>query len=308
MKKMRIIMLATMIGFGVLAISTQAQHIDSTRIESNFYQSIRANQVDSYITFGQGFGNLEPLIFEGLISPYFLLRTSRNARWGATVSPAIMLRMEAEKSFPVRAPSYMPNISFYHQISKTSNQVKYVFLTLMHHSNGQDDNFMNDDGTYNTQSGDFSTNMIEVGAFFNKAVLPFTNTREYFRTSVEYHINVARSPELEGVYSFLRWHNSIRIFRFPLPKSTLKWLEDKTQLPEVQTNIKTTWMFGEVNNTSFFDLEERFNLSLTISYRPQVLNDVSFFVSFYTGKDYYNMQFMRRINVLRFGLQAYTFK
>ena len=182
---MRVILFAAMLGFGAIAISTQAQPIDSTRIESGFFQSIRANQVDSYITFGQGFGNLEPLIFEGLISPYFLLRTSRNARWGATVSPAIMLRMEAEKSFPVRAPSYMPNISFYHQISKTSNQVKYVFLTLMHHSNGQEGNFMNDDGTYNTQTGDFSTNMVEFGAFFNKAVLPFTNTREYFRTSVE---------------------------------------------------------------------------------------------------------------------------
>lgn len=305
---MRVILFAAMLGFGAIAISTQAQPIDSTRIESGFFQSIRANQVDSYITFGQGFGNLEPLIFEGLISPYFLLRTSRNARWGATVSPAIMLRMEAEKSFPVRAPSYMPNISFYQQISKTSNQVKYVFLTLMHHSNGQEGNFMNDDGTYNTQTGDFSTNMVEFGAFFNKAVLPFTNTREYFRTSVEYHINVARSPELEGIYSFLRWHNNVRIFRFPLPKSTLKWLGDRPQTPEIQTSIKTTWMFGEVNNTSFFDLAERLNFSLTISYRPLVLNDVSFFVNFYSGKDYYNMQFARRIQVLRFGLQAYALK
>ncbi|HZJ74149.1 MAG TPA: hypothetical protein VFC87_05045 [Perlabentimonas sp.] len=308
MKKTRVIVLAAVLGFGVLPINTQAQHIDSTRIESSFFQSIRANQVDSYITFGQGFGNVEPLIFEGLISPYFLLRTSRNARWGATISPAIRLRMEAAVSFPVRAPSYMPNITFYHQISRVNDDIKYLFMSLVHHSNGQDGNFKNDDGTYNVQSGDFSTNMVEVGAFFNKTVLPFTNTREYFQTSVEYHLNVARSQELEGVYSFLRWHNNIRIFRFPLPKSTLKWLEDKTQLPEVQTNIKTTWMFGDVNNASFFDLAKRLNLSLTMSYRPQVLNDVSFFVTFYTGKDYYNMQFARRIQVLQFGLQAYAIK
>ncbi|MDD2550705.1 MAG: hypothetical protein PHD00_11490 [Bacteroidales bacterium] len=308
MKKTRVIVLAAVLGFGVLPINTQAQHIDSTRIESGFFQSIRANQVDSYITFGQGFGNVEPLIFEGLISPYFLLRTSRNARWGATISPAIRLRMEAKESFPIRAPSYMPNITFYHQISRENDDIKYLFMSLVHHSNGQDGNFKNDDGTYNVQSGDFSTNMIEVGAFFNKTVLPFTNTREYFQSSVEYHLNVARSEELEGVYSFLRWHNNIRIFRFPLPKSTLKWLEDKTQLPEVQTNIKTTWMFGDVNNATFFDLAEHLNLSFTISYRPQVLNDVSFFVTFYTGKDYYNMHFARRIQVLQFGLQAYAIK
>ena len=308
MKRKKVITLTILLGLGVLVGCAQAQPIDSVRIESNFFQSIRANQVDSYVTFGQGFGNLEPLIFEGLISPYFLLRTSRDARWGATVSPAILLRMGAEKSFPIRTPSYIPNITFYHQISRKSESVKYVFLSLRHHSNGQNGNFRNDDETYNTQTGDFSTNMIEIGAFFNKPVLPFTNTREYFQTSLEYHLNVARSSELEGVYSFLRWHNNIRIFRFPLPKSTIKWLENKTELPQVQSNILTTWMFGEVNNASFFDLRERLNASFTISYRPQALNDVSFFINFYTGKDYYNMQFMRRIQVLRFGLQAYALK
>lgn len=308
MKKMRVIMLAIALGFGVLSVNALAQPTDSIAIESDFFQSIKTNQIDSYITFGQGFGNLEPLIFEGLIAPYFLLRTSRDARWGATISPAILIRMEAERSFPVRAPSYMPNVTFYHQISRTSEQVKYVFLTLWHHSNGQDDDFTNEDGTFNTQTGDFSTNMIEIGAFFNKPVLPFLNTKEYFRTSVEYHVDFARSSELVGVYSFLRWHNDIRIFRFPLPKSTLRKLGYKTELPQVQTNIKTTWMFGDVNNSSFFDLEERFNLSLTISYRPPVLNDVSFFVNFYTGKDYYNMKFMNRIHILRFGVQAYAFK
>ncbi len=308
MKKLKVRMLIIALGFSVLAINAPAQPVDSTINENNFFQSIRANQVDSYITFGQGFGNLEPLIFEGLISPYFLLRTSRDARWGATVSPTIMLRMEAEESFPVQAPSYMPNITFYHQISRTSENVKYLFLTLKHHSNGQYESFYSDDGTINTVTGDFSTNFIEVGAFFNKPVLPFSNTREYFRTSLEYHVNIARSEELEGIYSFLRWHNSIRIFRFPIPKSTLKWLGYRAQSAQVQTNIQTTWMFGDVNNASFPDLKERFNLSLTMSYRPRVLSDVGLFVRFFTGKDYYNMQFMRRLNVLSFGIQAYTFK
>jgi hypothetical protein len=216
--------------------------------------------------------------------------------------------MEAEESFPVQAPSYMPNITFYHQISRNSENVKYLFLTVKHHSNGQFENFYYDDGTINTVTGDFSTNFLEIGAFFNKPLLPFSNTSEYFRTSLEYHVNLARSEELEGIYSFLRWHNSVRIFRFPIPKSTLRWLGYSSQLAQLQTNIQTTWMFGDVNNTSFFDLEERFNFSITMSYRPRVLTDVGLFVRFFTGKDYYNMQFMRRLNVLSFGIQAYAFK
>jgi len=280
---------------------------DSTRLESDFFQSIRANQVDSYITFGQGFGNLEPMIFEGLVAPYFLLRTRSDARWGATVSPAIMIRMKAEESFPVYSPSYLPNITLYHQLSEKNGEVKYLFLTLRHHSNGQFNNFYNEDGSLNTKTGDFATNMIELGTFFNKPIVPFSNTKEYFRTSIEYHIDYGQSEELQGIYSFVRWHNSFRIFKFPLPKSTLKRLGSQPS-PRVQTKVETTWMFGNLNNASFFDLKERLNLSLTIAYRPKVLNDVSLFANFYSGKDYYNMQFTNRLNVIRFGIQAFTIR
>ena len=67
-------------------------------------------------------------------------------------------------------------------------------------------------------------------------------------------------------------------------------------------------MFGNLNNASFFDLKERLNLSLTLAYRPKVLNDVSLFANFYSGKDYYNMQFTNRLNVFRFGIQAFTIR
>lgn len=291
----------------LILIPIQMLASDTTRLESDFFQSIRANHVDSYVTFGQGFGNLEPMIFEGLVAPYFLLRTRKDARWGATLSPAIMIRMKAEESFPVYSPSYLPNITLYHLFSEKNGEVKYLFATLRHHSNGQFNNFYNEDGSLNTKTGDFATNMVEFGAFFNKPVIPFSNTKEYFRTSIEYHIDYGRSEELKGIYSFLRWNNNFRIFKFPLPNSTLDRLGYKPT-PRVQTNIETTWMFGDVNNASFFDLKERFNLSFTIAYRPKVLKDVSLFVKFYSGKDYYNMQFLHRINVLSFGLQAYTIR
>ena len=284
-----------------------AQWRDSIRTENKFFQSIRANHIESYVTFGQGFGNLESLIFEGLISPYFLIRTNKDARWGATISPAILIRMEAKESFPVQAPSYMPNFTFYHHLAESKAENQYLFLTLKHHSNGQYNNFFNDDGTVNTRTGDFSTNLLEVGLFFNKSVLAVPNTSEYFRSSVEYHLDIGRSKELEGRYSFLRWHNSFRIFRFLSTKTSGKEVGNLYS-PTVQTRLETTWMFGDINNAAFFNLEERLNFSLWMSYRPRVLNDVGLFANLYTGKDYYNMQFDRRIWVLRIGLMAYSIK
>ena len=283
-----------------------AQDVDSTynalRVESNFFSLIRANHKDSYITFSQGLGNLEPLVFEALIAPYFLLRTSQNSRWGATVSAPIMLRMQAEYSFPVRTPSYMPNVTFYHLLAKPDNRhIKpaYLYLTLAHHSNGQEDNFYNDDGSINRQSGDFSTNFIEFGIFFNNIVVPFEGANDYLRTAIEIHPNIGRSEELEGQYSFVRWHNSFRIFRTPYKGF---------RGPRVQTKVETTWMFGEINDAPALNLKERFNFSVNFAVKPEVLKDVSLFVDFYSGKDYYNMFFDRRIWALRVGLQAYSFK
>ncbi|MCA1758169.1 MAG: phospholipase A, partial [Bacteroidales bacterium] len=176
MEKLKIYLLIGFVWFLGLE-NLKAQTEDFQVSENSFFRTIRANQTDTYITFSQGIGNVEPLIFEALVAPYFLLRTSRDAKWGATISPAILIRMYAEESFPVRTPSYMPEISFYHQLNKTGNEtIKYLFLNLTHHSNGQDGDFFNEDGSFNTVSGDFSTNYLELGLFLNQNVVPFSNT------------------------------------------------------------------------------------------------------------------------------------
>ncbi len=291
----------------ILINSGIAQETNSRDKENGFFSSIRANQDDSYITFSQGIGNVEPLVFEALISPYFLLRTRDESRMGAVISSEIMIRMAAVESLPVRSPSYKPKLTIYSHLQSKDPSLynyNYLFLTLAHYSNGQDGDFFNEDGTFNTISGDFSTNYFELGLFINKQIIPFTNTTEYFKTSLEYHIDFVRSEELEGRYSFIRWHNDFRIFRFPATGNQLR-MEDN---PRVQTTIKTTWLFGDISGADFFDVGERLNFSFNVAYRPKVLSDVSLFINIYTGEDYYNMQFGRQISVLRFGLQAYSFK
>ncbi len=133
----------------------------------------------------------------------------------------------------------MPNITFYRQLGNPPGNGlnrSYLFLTLKHHSNGQFGDFYNEDGSCNTETGDFSTNLLEWGIFINRNILPFSNTTEYFRTSVEIHPKIGRSEELNGQYSFLRWQNSVRIFRFPGHKHRI--IQDgHPALPRVQTKV-----------------------------------------------------------------------
>jgi hypothetical protein len=289
----------------VAGSSAQAQDTLSEDIENMFFKMIRTNHEESYITFSQGIGNVEPLIFEALAAPHFLIRTKTQGKWGATLSPMILIRMFAEESFPVKSPSYMPQITFYRQLDYLPREkVSYLFFKLAHHSNGQQADFFNEDGSLNKLNGDFATNFIELGAFFNKKFIQTDHSGEYFKTSFEYHINYHRSEELAGIYSFFRWHNDFRLFHIPNNRE----LNKLNTNPKFQTTLKTTWLFGDINNASSFNLKERLNVSLTLNYHPDVLKDISLFIDLYSGEDYYNMQFDRRIQVLRFGIQAYTFK
>lgn len=273
--------------------------------ENYFFQAIRSAQDESYITFGQGLGNLDALVFEAFVTPNFLLRTSSDARWGAVLTPAVLLRMKAEESFPVQTPGYKPQLTFYHQIgscNNSHNRINFLFLKLAHHSNGQEEPFYLSDGKVNLQSGNFSTNFIEIGAFFNKKLNLQGLKGTSIRSSFEIHPDLDRSPELKGKYSFFRWHNQFRIFFLSRDKDIVSAASN----PRFQATLNTTWLFGEIDEHRFIDAGRRFILSVTGEYRPKFLKDVSLFVNFYSGEDYYNIHFGKHIVALRFGLQAYS--
>ena len=40
----------------------------------------------SYITFKQGIGNLEPLLFEAVVAPYYLVNLSNDGKWAMDIS------------------------------------------------------------------------------------------------------------------------------------------------------------------------------------------------------------------------------
>src|SRR5687768_5628463 len=111
----------------------------------------------TYVSFGQGFGSYEtpysktdlnPLIFEGQISPDFVMNLSKKRTLGFAFFPKIVVRMFNENSLPVKTPSYMPSLLFYHSIRSpfskklfprilSEDQVAFLTYRLLHHSNGQ---------------------------------------------------------------------------------------------------------------------------------------------------------------------------
>lgn len=258
----------------------------------------QVNQGNSYITFPTDIGNVEPLWFEANLSPGFYIRKSKNSRLMGVLTPQIIIRMYQERSFPVRTPSYMPQITAYYLMSpKKDKNTLSLFGKIAHHSNGQDGDFYLENGEVNLLSGDFATNYFEAGIIKTNYISRF-DAHQFLITSLEIHPTGWSADELAGRYSTVRWHNTVSIFKLPVT-------ENKKSRRKAQISMKgeTTWMFGRVEGWENFS-SKRLNLKLTFYYHPKFLEDIGFFAQVFHGMDYYNIYFNHHLDVIRFGLMT----
>jgi hypothetical protein len=258
----------------------------------------QVNQGNSYITFPIDIGNIEPLWFEGNLIPNFYLRKSKNSRLMGVLTPQIIIRMYQEESFPVRTPSYLPQITLYYMLDEKPNSRSFsVYGRIAHHSNGQDGEFYFEDGRFNLKSGNFATNFLEAG-IIKTNLNNRLNAYQFFKTSFEIHPESLIQSELEDIYSRYRWHNAFSVFKLKSENT-----QANHQKPFISVKGETTWMFGDYNQLGSFSLE-RLNLSLTFYYHPNFMEDIGLFIQYYHGSDYYNMYFGHRLDMIRFGLMT----
>jgi hypothetical protein len=255
------------------------------------------NQGNSFITFPTDIGNIEPIWFEANLIPNFNIRTSKNSRLLGVLTPQIIIRMYQEESFPVRTPSYMPQITIYYMMGYKDNTNTFnVFVRLAHHSNGQDGEFYLENGEINLKTGNFSTNYFELGVIKTNYINKF-NAVQFFSTSIEIHPPGLTDEELHGIYGLNRWNAIFSIFKLQ-NKAT-----DGHKKASLSIKGKATWMFGELNDKKAVAWR-RFIFSLTVYYHPKFLEDIGFFAQVYHGSDYYNIYFDQQLSVIRFGIMT----
>lgn len=275
---------------------TIAQETDSLPIGLTLISQV--NQGNSYITFPADLGNIEPLWFEGNLIPNFYIRQSQDSRLMAVLTPQIILRMYRDYSYPVRTPSYIPQITFYYLPKNSKLQSGIAFYgRLAHHSNGQDGDFFLENGKINVKSGDFSTNYFELG-ILKTGVNKRLNAYQFFKSSIEIHPEQWSQSELDHIYSRYRWHNSVSIFKLPMSNS-----QNTNGKANFSIKGEATWMLDNYNNLNSFSTK-RLNLGITLFYHPKFLEDLGLFVQYYHGSDYYNMYFSHSLDVIRFGFMT----
>jgi hypothetical protein len=280
-----------------LSASAFGQNADSNDIGYIHLETIvQENSGNSYITFPTDIGNIEPLWFEANLIPSFNIRVSKDSRLMGVLTPQIIIRMYQEESFPVRTPSYMPQITIYYALNSRPKVKNFsLFGKIAHHSNGQDGNFYLDNGEINTKTGNFSTNYFQLGMVrtrFNKRF----NAVQFFSTSFQYNPKALTIDELDGIYSNYRWNSVFSIFKLP---------ENNKASKKASISLKgeVTWMFGSLYNWGACNIN-RLNVGFTFFYHPKFLEDIGFFAQIYHGMDYYNIYFDHQISVIRFGIMT----
>lgn len=263
----------------------------------------------SYITYAGGVGNLERLIFEANIIPYYLVSLSNSNRWGVELSSQVILRMYNQESYPVRTPSYMPSVTAFYQFREADKDHTDLFgyFSWWHHSNGQEDSFYQDDSiSINTLSGNFATNAIETGFFFSKPEKRNPYVIRYLKVSIVYHYH--HIEELNNRLGDLRFYADLQT-SINIPKA-LKFLKltpqsiaDRKSMLYLSTKIG--WIADGFDQNDPVSIK-RLIVKGTISYKPAIFRDVTLFTQYYYGQDYYNISFNRQLHVLRFGIMAKT--
>lgn len=271
--------------------------------EITWDESINMFYEPGYITFLGGFGNIEPLLFEGNIVPYYQIGLDAIKKWAILLSPQIILRMYNEYSYPVRSPSYMPRMVLVHQSSHNKRAYRdwFQYVSVYHHSNGQSGDFYTDSTqtTINTQDGSFSTNWIEVGSFLSRA----HSSRQYYAKFYGKYC-FQQDTMLNGIYG--RWRVNFDLkFEWNIAKTLsgmgIHYFDGRqTVLSNV---IKLGLIMGRRKDSESVDFN-RCILDYTVSYKPGFLQDVTIFAQYYWGEDYYNIYFDRVLRVFRFGITA----
>ena len=137
-----------------------------------------------------------PYILSADIRPQFLFGGVKSKSLALHIIPRFKVRQFWDESKPVRTPSFMPGAALYFKsnyLNERSNKYyHYAGLAFSHHSNGQDGNALNADGSYNTHTGTFSTNYLELSYHLAKSPDRYTTEKKphyeiYSKIGYEYH-------------------------------------------------------------------------------------------------------------------------
>lgn len=291
-----------------------AVHTDTVRNKEKATHIINQNFDNIYLqnarvaTFGNEYGQPIPTQLVADLTGNFVLFSTPRSRFAFIFNPRVKLRLLNTPGAPVKSPSYMPGGTLYFRTNRDDYKPSFFSLSYSHHSNGVRGPTLNPDGTFNTDSGKFTTNFYTL-TYTNGKRVDRNNTisNRYESLGLELHsalFGTGYSAALKDQYGFVRLNGS--------------WMYNlaKARPDAINTNTKTfnNWMRLQIdfmyimdtyNNYSFTDVRKRLNISAIYYYQFPFMQNVALMAGGgYRGQDDYNIFFQNSYAYFTVGVAA----
>jgi hypothetical protein len=180
----------------------------------------------------------------------------------------------------------MPRATYYHWWSDQRGGVNYFSFMVSHYSNGQEASHRNPDSSLNRIDGNFSTNFVEVAYQHLFRVAPLARLEGSLRLSMEAHIPGTYESEELRDYSKVR----------PAVALAIRLGDHR----EWSAGINQGLLLGSAGDS--FEGWRRLTHWGTLAWELPGNSDVSLFMNWYLGQDYYNNNYDQYRRLLRFGI------
>ena len=248
-------------------------------------------------------------VINGRLTTNYMLFGSYKSPVAFSIIPDFTVRVRNEFSAGVRTPSYRLGFAAYTRLNKNPENYKYAELAFTHHSNGQDQNAINKDGSVNTLTGNFNANYLTASYRFGYFMPKRANESFY---SINHRIGLQ-------VYKFFRYEPALDLgfgFTRMLYNFSLRKYDQIERNTQGRTNVKTekeTWRFNtevsyavnKIPAKNLANLQKRLNAEVNFNYSFPFMNNVFIMAAVgYYGEDNYNIYFQDYYGYLRFGLSS----
>jgi hypothetical protein len=286
---------------------TIADRIKATRIINQNFDNIYLQNA-RVATFGNEYGQPIPTQLVADLTGNFVVFATPKSRFAFIFNPRVKLRLLNTPGAPVKSPSYMPGGTLYFRINRNDYRPSFLSLSYSHHSNGVRGPTLNPNGTFNTDSGKFTTNFYTLAYTHGKRV-DHANTisNRYETLGLELHsalFGTGYSEALKNHYGFVRMNGSLM---YNLAKARPDAIDPTNHVFNNWMRLQIDFMYimDTYSNYNFTDVSKRLNISATYYYQFPFMQNVALMAGGgYRGQDDYNIFFQNSYAYFTLGVAA----
>jgi len=301
-----------LLSFFLLSFQLYAQ--DSLIIKREYAnkQYVNLYKENSDFAYTSPYGELgapSKYVINGRLTTTYMLLGSYKSPIAFSIIPDFTVRVRDEFSAGVRTPSYRLGFATYARLNTNIENYKYVELAFTHHSNGQDQDAINPDGTINKLTGNFNANYLTASYRFGKLTATQPDESYYsfnHRIGLQWYKFFRYEPALDLGFGFTRvlYNFSLRKYDQIERKARSK-AKVKTEKETWRLNTEVFYAVNKIPAKSLANLQKRLNAEINFNYSFPFMNNVFLMAAVgYYGEDNYNIYFQDHYGYLRFGFSS----